>query len=74
MVFRTIEIREISFEVEKKKQKEVVKKVKDLYPSLEVKVRGKKVSVSGDLHNYKRRDMIVYILSGGKHGKNIHAS
>lgn len=71
---RTIEIKEISFEVEKEKQEEVVKKIKELYPSLEVKVEDDKVSVSGDLRNYKRRDMLIYILSGGKHGKAIQTN
>jgi len=74
MVMRTIEIKEISFEVEKERQKEAVEKIKEFYPDLKVAVEGKNVSVSGDLHNYKRRDMIVYILSGGKHGKNIQTS
>jgi len=68
---RTIEIKEISFEVEKEMQKETVEKIKGFYPDLKVDVAGEKVSVSGDLHNYKRRNMIIYILSGGKHGKNI---
>ncbi len=71
MVMRTIEIKEISFEVEKEKQKKAVEKIKEFYPDLKVDVAGEKVSVSGDLHNYKRRNMIIYILSGGKHGKNI---
>ncbi len=71
MVYR---IKEMAFDVEKESQSEVVKKIKELYPDLEIKVRGKKISVSGDLHNYKRRDMIVWILTGGKYGKNVHAS
>lgn len=74
MVMRTIEIKEISFDVEEGKKEEIVKKLNQLYPSLKIKIEGNKVSVSGDLHNYKRRDMIIWILSGGKHGKNIHAS
>lgn len=71
MVMRTIEIKEISFEVEKERQKEVAEKIRELYPDLNVEVKGDSVSVSGDLRNYKRRNMIIYILSGGKHGKNI---
>ena len=74
MVFRTIEIKEISFEVKKERQMEVVEKIKQLYPDLSVEVKEGNVSVSGDLHNYKRRDMIVYILSGGKHGTNIQTN
>lgn len=71
---RTIEIKEISLEVEKERQKQAVDKIKELYPDLIVNVKDKNISVSGDLHNYKRRDMIIYILSGGKHGKNIQAN
>jgi len=71
MVMRTIEIKEISFEVEKERQEEVVRKLKAFYPDLEVKVEDNKVSVSGDLRNYKKRSNIIYILSGGKHGKSV---
>ena len=71
---RTIEIKEISFEVEKEKQKEIINKIKKFYPDLKIEVKDKNISVSGDLHNYKRRDMIIYILSGGKHGESIQAS
>ena len=74
MVFRTIEIKEISFEVEKERQSEVVEKIKHLYPDLSVQVKGSNVSVSGDLRNYKRRDNLIYILTGGKHGENIQNS
>lgn len=71
---RTIEIKEISFEVQKEKQKKVVDKIKKLYPDLKVKVKDKSVSVSGDLRNYKKRSNIIYILSGGKHGESIQTS
>jgi len=74
MVFRTIEIKEISFEVAKEKQKEMVEKINKLYPDLNVEAKDNTISVRGDLHNYKRRDMIVYILTEGKHGTNIQTS
>lgn len=74
MVMRTIEIKEISFEVEKEKQKEVVDKIKKFYPDLKVEIKDKNISVSGNLRNYKRRSNIIYILSGGKHGESIQAS
>ena len=74
LVFRTIEIKEIYFEVENERQQEVVETIKQLYPDLSVEVKGSNISVSGDLHNYKRRDNLIYILSGGKHGKNIQDS
>ena len=71
---RTIEIKEISYEVEKERQKEVVEEIKALYPDLKVEVKNGNISVSGDLRNYKRRDMLIYILSGGKHGTNIQTN
>lgn len=74
MVMRTIEIKEISFEVEPARVEGVVQKIRELYPALAVEVEGKVVKVSGDLHNYKRRNMLIYILSGGKHGTNIQTS
>ncbi len=74
MVMRTIEIKEITFEVEKEKQEEVIQKIKEFYPMLDITAAGDKVTVSGDLHNFKRRDMIIWILTGGKHGKNIQAN
>jgi len=73
MVVRSIEIKGISFDVEKKQQDEMIRKINKLYPDLEVLQKGNNITVKGDLKNYKRRDMIVYILSGGKHGKNVHA-
>lgn len=71
---RTIEIKEITFEVEKERQEEVVKKIKELYPDLEIVKEENKITVKGDLRNYKKRSNLIYILSGGKHGKSIQAS
>lgn len=73
MVMRTIEIKEITFEVETNRINEVVKKINNLYPDLDVNVDSNKVSVKGDLRNYKRRRNLIYILSGGKHGKSLWA-
>lgn len=71
MVMRTIEIKEIAFEVEKERQREAIMKIRQLYPALSVELNDNTVSVRGDLHNYKRRNMLVWILTGGKHGKSI---
>ena len=68
---RTIEIKEISFEVEKERQAEVIKKIKELYPDLEISQKGDTISVSGDFRNYKKHSNVIYILSGGKHGESI---
>ncbi len=72
MVMRTIEMREIGFPVSKAKRKTVIKKLKELYSGdLDVFEKGDMVWVKGDLHNRFKRKKILYILSGGKHGKNI---
>jgi len=71
MVLKTIEM---GLEVEKERQEEAIKKIKKFYPDLEIIKGGKEIKVKGDLSNYKKRSMIMWILSGGKHGKNIHAS
>jgi len=71
MVMRTIEIKETSFEVGKERQEEVIKRIKGLYPDMEVSKDGDAITVKGDLRNYRKREMIIYILSGGKHGKSL---
>lgn len=71
MVMRTIEIKEISFEVEPERQQEAITRIRQLYPTLAVEIKNSTVSVRGDLHNYKRRNMLVWILTGGKHGKSL---
>ena len=72
MVMRTFEINKISLSVEKKRQKEVLKQLKELYSDrLIITKKGSEISVSGDLHNFKLRRKILWILSGGKHGKDV---
>ncbi len=71
MVMRTIDVKKISFEVEKDKITAIIKKIKEIYNDLKVTREGNSVSVSDDLYNYKKRNMIIYILSRGKHGQNI---
>lgn len=74
MVMRTIEIKELVFEVGPEQQHRVIQRIKELYPMLDVEVKGNAVSVRGDLRNYKRRSNLIYILTGGQHGKSIPAS
>ncbi len=71
---RTIEIKELAFEVDPEHQHRVIQRIKELYPMLEIEAKGKVLSIRGDLRNYKRRRNIIYILTGGKHGKSIQAS
>ena len=71
MVMRTIEIKKISFEVEKERQEEVKEKIRIAYPDLEIEVDDKTISVSGDLRNYRKRDNLLFIMSGGEHGQSV---
>lgn len=72
MVMRTIEIKEIKYEVDKERRGSVISRLKELYKDqLDIFTEGDFVGVRGDLHNYKRRNRILWIMSGGKHGKNL---
>lgn len=72
MVMRTFAINRISFQVDKKRRNEVLLELKELYGQrLEIDLNGEEISVSGDLHNLKLRRKILWILSGGEHGKNV---
>ncbi len=74
MVMRTIEIKEISYESKEEKHAEIIKEIRKFYPNLNISQKGRKITVGGDLHNWKKRNNIIYILSEGKHGKNIQDS
>ena len=69
---RTIEMREISFNIDKRKHNKIRKKIKELYgDEFKIVSRGNKLSVIGDFHNYRKRNYIIYLLSGGKIGENV---
>jgi hypothetical protein len=69
---RTIEMREISFKIDKRKHSAIRRKIKELYgDEFKVVSRGNKLSVIGDFHNYRKRNKIIYLLSGGKIGENV---
>ena len=75
MVMRTLEIKEISYKVNKAQLNTIISKLKELYGTkLEITADGDVIKVRGDLHNYKRRERIIWILSGGKHGSDVQAS
>ena len=75
MVMRSIEVKEISYKVEKKRIKLVVSELKKLYGNnIKIKIIDGEIKVSGNLRNYKRRERILWILSGGKHGSDVSAS
>lgn len=72
MVMRTIEVKEIKYEVENERREGVISRLRELYRDrLEIFTEGDFVGVRGDLHNYKRRNRILWILSGGKHGADL---
>ena len=52
MVFTTIEV---GYDVEKERHDEVIKKIKELYPDLEIIKEGNEIKVRGYLSNYKKR-------------------
>mgnify|MGYP001573052449 CR=1 FL=1 len=75
MVMRSIEVKEISYKVEKKRIKQVILELKRLYGScIKIKIEDEEIKVSGDLRNYKMRERIIWVLSGGKHGTDVSAS
>jgi hypothetical protein len=75
MVMRTLEIKEISYKVDIDKIDIIFSKLKNLYgDQLEIIKDNDEIRVIGDLHNYKKRERILWILSGGKHGSDLQAS
>ncbi len=72
MVMRTIEIKEIKYEVDKERRGGVISRLYELYrDQLDIFTDGDFVGVRGDLYNYKRRNIIVGIMSGVKHGMDL---
>jgi len=72
MVFRTIEMREIGFPVPREERKAIIDRIRESYDDeFEIVEDGEMVWVKGDLHNRFKRRRILYILSGGKIGKDI---
>jgi len=75
MVMRTIEIKEISYKVGKKDKSKILARLKELYgKELKISIKDNEIRVEGDLHNYKRRERIIWILSGGKHGSDLQTN
>ena len=72
MVMRTIEIKEISLKVEKNRINDVKEELKKEFGEMfEIISKEGEICVRGDLHDYKKHNKIIRILSGGKHGTNI---
>jgi len=72
MVLRVGKIDRISFKVSPNKIDKIKKSIKKEFAN-EYKIYVKKnvIIVSGDFSNYKKRNKIIYILSGGKIGENV---
>jgi len=50
----------------------VRKKIKELFGNkFKIISKGSQMYVEGEFSNYKKRNKIIYILSGGKIGENI---
>ena len=74
MVMRTFEIKELSYIVTPEQVEEILTQLNELYgDELEISVERNEVIIRGDLHNYRRRERILWILSGGEHGSNVSA-
>ncbi len=72
MVFRTIEMREIGFEVPISKRDAIKKKISELYQGeFEFVEDGEMLWVKGDLHNRYKRRKILFIMSGGEIGADV---
>lgn len=65
-------MREISFKMSRDKHDSIRKKIKELFgDEFEIVSEGDKLMVKGDFHNYKKRNKIIYLLSGGEIGEDI---
>ena len=72
MVTRVCKITNISFKVNPNKVDQIKKLIQSEFPD-EYKMcyRKNELSVTGDFSSYKKRNKILYILSGGKLGENV---
>ncbi len=72
MVMRTFRVGRISFIVEKDRINNVLSALQNLKTDkIEITKKGNEISIEGDLHEYKLRNKLIYILSGGKLGENL---
>ena len=72
MVLRVGRINKISFKINPNnlnKIKESIKK--EFSDEYKVTYKHNEIIVTGDFSNYKKRNKIIYILSGGKIGENV---
>ena len=72
MVLRVGRIDKISFKVSPNKINKIKELIKKEFSNeFKVSIKKDEITVSGDFSNYKKRNKIIYILSGGKIGENV---
>ena len=72
MVTKIGRIRKISVSIPKNKQEGIIARIRSEFGSdFKVTRRGDKVTLEGEFHNWKKRERVLFILSGGKIGENV---
>ena len=72
MVLRVGRIDKISFKVNLRNINKIKESIKKEFANeYKISVKNDEITVSGDFSNYKKRNKIIYILSGGKIGENV---
>ena len=72
MVTRVGKITKISFKIDPNKVAQIKKSIQTEFPDeYKMSYRKNELSVTGDFSSYKKRNKILYILSGGKLGENV---
>ena len=72
MVLRIGRIDKIRFKVSPNKINKIKESIKKEFANeYKISVKKNEIIVSGDFSNYKKRNKIIYILSGGKIGENV---
>ena len=72
MVLRVGRIDKISFKVSPSKINKIKESIKKEFANeYKIYIKKDEIIVSGDFSNYKKRNKIIYLLSGGKIGENV---
>lgn len=72
MVLRVGRIDKIKFKVNPNKINKIKESIKKEFANeYKISVKKNEIIVTGDFSNYKKRNKIIYILSGGKIGENV---
>ena len=72
MVLRSIKSVKLCIFVKKAKIAQYKRRLeKEFGKEFKISIEDDGISVEGDLHNPKKRNRIVYILTGGKYGQDV---